>query len=165
MTVKFIRWGNMTPAIGKTLEEYVGALSRSRTFTSEDQKNWFEEVVKKQWLLHRPPEGIKGVYAFLDGIVVKSILPDETEEVHTFDAPGAVWAKFGPDGKELELGVWHRYETTDALLNAVVSRGDNIISSVIAAEENMKRLTNKNRKNFWPWDLTSDYDLEFFVEM
>jgi Ser-tRNA(Ala) deacylase AlaX len=65
----------------------------------------------------------------------------------------------------LELGVWHRYETTDALLNAVVSRGDNIISSVIAAEENMKRLTNKNRKNFWPWDLTSDYDLEFFVEM
>ena len=166
--VKFKRFGELIPSFGKSKEEYILRLEEKRQFSSEEARESFRGMVEDQWLDHRPPEGVRGVYAFLDGIVVGSILPVNTKKEHVFEAPSFVWAKFGPDGQDLEIGEWYKYNSADEVLDAVMARGDAFISQLIVEREEMAKRVPAMAikvKNFWPWDLVSDYGLEFFVEM
>ena len=158
MTIRFVRFGDLVGSFGRPKETFVeNCLENTRRFFNnwEDLVDDYREQYARQWLVHRPPEGVRGVYAFVEGIINRSLLPGDTHsmEPNIFEALDAVWAKFGPDGADLPIGEWMRYSTTDEIYLALVARGDSIIS-----EHDLDDKT-------WPWDVVSDHGAEFFIEM
>lgn len=68
MALEFIRWGHCDPSVGMSREEYIAAHSEKDALTAANE-GWDVSYVTQQrgalWDCHHPPEGVKGIYAFV----------------------------------------------------------------------------------------------------
>ena len=68
MALEFIRWGHCDSSVGMSREEYIAAHSEKDALAAANE-GWDMDYMTQQrgalWDCHHPPEGVKGIYAFV----------------------------------------------------------------------------------------------------
>ena len=194
MSVQFIRWGEVNPQKGKTLEELVQrAISNkigrnSYMEGSEGEAAWLEGVkdgVSEIHTYHRPPENVVGLYAFIrcEGFIDRFIIPSSV--VRKLNPNNGCWDTLNDEinsGRESHgivfawsdvSAVWSRMTPTGETIDGEgkwyrysSEQEDDFINAICLRGDRFLEEWRTNDSNVWPWNIIRDYGLtEVFLEL